>query len=120
MPSEILAPGKSAAVSSDVTIAASATGTVAIYTALNDKLDLPSGGSLLLPDGVSFFLLPDQKGGDIPHDLRFPINLKDPLGTYGPTGLQLRSTEPFKVLGPGTWQVERPVTDVSIGVQSDA
>ena len=119
MPSEILAPGKSAAVSSDVTIAASATGTVAIYTALNDKFDLPSGGSLLLPDGVSFFLLPDQKGGDIPHDLRFPINLKDPLGTYGPSGLQLTGSGPFKTLGPGVWQVARPELDISMGIQSD-
>ncbi len=123
MPSEILAPGKTVGVSSDVAIAAGSTGTVALYTALNDHLELPQangGGAFLLPDGVSTLLLPNQVGGDIPHTLRFPINLKDPLGSYQPSGLQLRSTEPFKELGPGTWQVARPVTTVAIGVQKDA
>ncbi len=119
MPSEILAPAKTAAVSSDVTIAASATGTVAIYTAFNDYLHLPLGGHLLLPDGTSFFLLPDQTGGDIPSDVYFPINLKDPLGSYGPSGMQLTGNKPFKTLGPGVWQVARPELDISMGIQSD-
>ncbi len=122
MPIKILAPGTTAATSSDVVIVPGETGTVSLYTSLNDALMLPQangGGFLLLPDGSSKLLLPSQVGGDIDHKVRFQITLKDPLGTYQPSGLQLRSTEPFKELGPGTWQVGRPAIDIAIGVQKD-
>jgi len=121
MPAQILAPGTTAALSTDVTIAAGSTGTVALFTAQNDGLDLPvanGGGNFLLPDGVSKLLLAQQLGGGIPHTTHCPINLKDPDGNYGPSGLQLTGLELFKVLGPGVWQVERPA-GVALGVQSD-
>ena len=121
MASQILAPGITAANATDVTIAAGATGTVALYTELNDNLLLSEGnggGNLLLDDG--FVLLLAQQVGGIAAGETLAILLKDPLGTYGPTGLFLNADVPFVTLGPGIWRVSRPVTTTAIGVQSDA
>ena len=121
MPASVLTPQTAAGVSSDITIAPGATGTVALYTALNDALRLPDvqGGYFLLPDGVSKLLLPDQYGGGFkPNDV-FPINIKDPLGSYQPSGMVLRGHEATKTLGPGVWQCEKPATEMAIGFQAD-
>ena len=121
MPIQILSPGTDAAVSTEVDIVPGATGMVSLYTELNDGLTLPQangGGFFLLPNGDKL-LLPSQAGGDIDHKLRFPIELKDPLGLFQPSGLQLRSTEPFRTLGPGKWRVRRPPIDDPIGFAKD-
>jgi len=121
MPSSVLTPQTAAGESSDITIAAGSTGTVALYTALDDALLLPDiqGGYFLLPDGVSHLLLPDQEGGDLSPTDAFEIWIKDPLGTYNPTGLWLRSYESMKTLGPGVYQVRKPATAKAVGISAD-
>jgi hypothetical protein len=74
---------------------------------------------LLLVDGVSKLLLVAQSGDTIPSGVTCKINLKDPNGEYRHSGLILRGSIPFQELGPGIWQVEKPVTSIKIGVQSE-
>lgn len=121
MVSQVLAPATAAGVSSDVTVAAGSTNTVAMYTSLNDDFLLPIGSEshFLLPDGVSVLLLPSQAGGGFRSDEVCLIELKDPVGTYGPSGMILKSSEPFKTLGPGIWRVSKPVTTSAVGIQSE-
>ncbi len=123
MVTEVLAPKTAADVSSDVTVAAGSTNTVALYGSVDDNLKLSAVGSLhgdlLLVDGVSVLLLAVQGGDVIPHDVVCNINLKDPAGEYRHSGLILKGSIPFETLGPGIWQVEKPETSVKIGVQSE-
>ena len=123
MASEILAPTTAAGNSTDVTIAAGSTNTVALFSSDDDNLKLSAigtlHGDLLLVDGVSVLLLAVQIGDAIPHDVFCKINLKDPSGGYRHSGLTLKGSNPFETLGPGIWQVEKPETSVKIGVQSE-
>ena len=119
MPTEILAPGTSAASSSDVVVT-TPNKTVALYRALDDGLLLEDASvlELLLEDDTTL-LLEQQAGDTVSLYDEFPIYLKDPLGGYNPAGISLRSYEPFKELGPGTWQVRRLGTTAEVGVQVD-
>jgi hypothetical protein len=122
MPTEILAPTTAAGASSDVVVADGSTKTVSLYTSLDDNLLLPDGpptwnGNFLLPDGSSLLLLPSQVGDVVGPSEFFEITYKDPLAVYNPSGMFLRGTEPFKTLGPGTWQVKKPVTQALVGLQ---
>jgi hypothetical protein len=62
MPTQILAPTYAANSSSDVTITAGSTKTVAMYQGTStDNLKLPGGiDNFLLPDGVSHLMLVPQ------------------------------------------------------------
>ena len=119
MVAQVLAPTTAAGTSSDVTVAAGSTNTVALYGTVDDNLKLVAGGDLLLVDGVSKLLLVAQSGDVIPSGVTCKINLKDPIGEYRHSGLILRGSIPFQELGPGIWQVEKPVTSIKIGVQSE-
>ena len=119
MVAQVLAPATAAGVSSDVTIAAGSTNTVALYGAVDDNLSLVQAGDLLLVDGVSKLLLVAQSGDNIPSGLVCEIKLKDPIGEYHYAGLILRNDTPFQTLGPGIWQVVKPETSIKIGVQSE-
>lgn len=103
---QILAPGTTAANSTDVVVAAGATVTVSLYTA--------AGGAL--PSGVTCL-----------------ITKTNPSATYSETG-QVLSSVPSSVtgesrtaralVGPGTYRIERPslvgVTTTNVGVASDS
>ena len=123
MVAQVLAPALAAGNSTDVTIAAGSTNTVALYGAVDDNLRLSDSGTvhgnLLLVDGVSVLLLAAQAGDMIPNDVVCPINLKDPIGEYRYSGLNVKGSQPFKTLGPGIWRVEKPLTSIKIGVQSE-
>jgi hypothetical protein len=119
MVAQVLAPATAAGKSSDVTVTAGSTNTVALYGTVDDSLSLVAAGDLLLVDGVSKLLLVAQSGDNIPSGVTCKINLKDPNGEYRHSGLILRGSIPFQELGPGIWQVEKPVTSIKIGVQSE-
>lgn len=118
MPTQVLAPGTTAGVSSDIVVT-TPNKTVALYRPIDDYIMLEdNSGPLLMEDGNEL-LLETQSGDAIPFRDMLEIMIKDPNGAYNPTGMWLRSYEPFKELGPGTWQVRRPVTSIPIGVQVD-
>ena len=117
MPTSVLSPGTSAAPSSDITV--TTIGTISLYTELNDHFLLPDGTDFLLPDGSSLLLLPTQDGGDIAYGDFLELRIKDSLGQYQPTGKWLKSTVPVLEVGPGVWQVRRPVISSPVGVQVD-
>ena len=123
MVAQVLAPATAAGSSSDITVAAGSTNTVALYGTVDDYLSLsPEGtlfGHLNLVDGVSKLLLTVQAGDTIPSGVTCLIMLKDPAGEYRHSGLILRGSLPFKTLGPGIWRVDKPATDIKIGVQSE-
>jgi hypothetical protein len=119
MPASVLSPGTTAASSSDIVVT-TPNKTVALYRSLDDGLLLEGGvtDELLIQDGTSL-LLEQQAGDAVSLYDEFPIYIKDPLGGYNPAGISLRSYEPFKELGPGTWQVRRLGTTAEVGVQVD-
>ena len=125
MPTEVLAPGKTVADSSDITVSGATPVTIALYNALDDNFLLADShptykGDFLLPNGVDILLLPTQSGEHTPWDVNLPIFLKDPLGEYNPTGQFLNGRTPTAVLTPGVWRVSRDkVTSVKVGVQKD-
>jgi len=119
MVAQVLAPATAAGKSSDVTVAAGSTNTVALYGTVDDYLSLVQLGDLFLVDGASKLLLVTQSGDTIPSGVTCKINLKDPNGEYRHSGLILRGSIPFQELGPGIWQVEKPLTSIKIGVQSE-
>ena len=117
MPTQVLAPGTTAASSSDITVTSSAT--VAMYRPLDDSLLLEDGLGDLLTEGGDVILFETQSGDACPINDYCEIMLKDPVGTYGPTGKFLYSHEPYAVLGPGVWRVDRPAVSIPIGIQQD-
>jgi len=126
MPSQILEPTILAGTSSDVTIAAGSTNTVAMfqptYGVASGNLKLPNAvDDFLLPDGVSFLLLPaaNQDSGILDKNDWADIQLKDPNGNYQPSGLQLRHNGRFKTLGPGVWRLVKTATPHEFGFQSE-
>jgi hypothetical protein len=119
MPTAALAPTKAAGSTSDIAVT-SPNKTVALYQALNDAIQLEESIDQLLLESGDLLLLESQAGdafGDITK--HFPIFLKDPLGGYNRTHLQLTSAEPFISLPAGTWQVQKPATDEAVGIQYD-
>ena len=123
MVAQVLAPQTAAGNSSDVTVTAGSTNTVALYGSVDDNLKLSATGSLfgdlLKVDGASLLLLASQAGDVIPSSVTCLIMLKDPAGEYRHSGLLLKGSHPFQTLGPGIWRVKKPITSVKIGVQSE-
>ena len=120
MPSQILEPTNAAGVSTDVTVAAGSTNTVAMYTTPNsDSLLLPSGDDFFLPDGTSFLLLSPQASQVYDKSDYAVIQLKDPAGNYHDSGMYLRHNGTFKTLGPGVWRLSKPATPREFGFQSE-
>ena len=121
MPTEVLAAARTAANSVDIVVAANTIVNVGIFMGANDHLLLPGGGfSFLLPGG-GFLLLPagSEVGDPIPAEVQLPIKRKDPNGHYNPTNMILRGSDPDFPLHAGTYQIQRPVLDVDVGVQKD-
>lgn len=124
MVTQVLEPTALAATSSDVTIAAGSTNTVAIFQGVTmDNLLLPSGtDNFLLPAGAgSFLLLPtaSQSSKVMDKSDYADIQLKDPDGEYFNSGMQLRHNARFKTLGPGIWRLSKPITPREFGFQSE-
>lgn len=126
MPTQVLAPGKTAADSGDIVIAAGATLTLGIYFGDDDNLILPSGaphyeGDFLLPDGSSVLLLPIQATGElVPWGEEITLYRKDPNSAYSKTGIVFNGITPNHIIGPGTWRTNRDeATSASLGIQSD-
>ena len=121
MPSSILAPTALAGTSTDITITAGSTNTVAMYQGLStDIFMLPSGtDAFLLPGGADNLLLSPQASKKMNKDDYGIIQLKDPDGEYFNSGMYLRHNGRFKTLGPGVWRVSKPVTTREIGFQSE-
>lgn len=118
MPAQVLAPGVTAAVSSDIVVT-TPNKTIAMYRSIDDYIMLEDNSGPLLQESGDELLLETQGGDSMPYNDHLEIMIKDPNGAYNSTGMWLRSTEPFKELGPGTWQVRRPVVSIPIGVQVD-
>jgi hypothetical protein len=120
MPSSALAPTTAAASSNDITVAAPNTGTVALYRALDDGIQLEQNIFVLLLESGDTLLLESQAGEEynVPTDY-FPIYLKDPLGGYNPTHWQLTAQKPVISLPVGVWQVRKSATDTAVGIQYD-
>lgn len=123
MPTEILEPTFAAATSSDITIAAGSTNTVAIFQGISsDNLKLPGGvDDFLLPDAASFLLLPEanQSSKVLDKTDYAEIQLKDPDDQYFNSGLQLRHNGRFKTLGPGVWRLKKLATAREWGFQKE-
>lgn len=122
MVSKILEPSTAAGTSSDVTVTAGSTNTVAMYVGISaDNLLLPAGegSDFLLPDGVSVLLLSPQAENVLGKKDYADIQLKDPDGEYFDSGLQLRHNGRFKTLGPGVWRLKKAVTPNEFGFQSE-
>ena len=117
MVTSVLAVGTTAAASSDIVVTTTDK-IVALYRGDDDNFLLPDGSNFLLPDG-DLLLLPIQSGDSISYHDNFPIEYKDPLGSYNPSGIELNSRRPFYRLGPGTWRVLRPVVTTAVGIQAD-
>lgn len=121
MPTSAMTPTTAAASSSDITVAAPNTGTVALYRALDDGLQLEETiFELLLETGTDKLLLEAQAGEEysVSTDY-FPIYIKDPLGGYNPTHWQLTAQQPVISLPVGVWQVRKSATDIAVGIQYD-
>ena len=120
MPSSALAPTTAAASSNDITVAAPNTGTVALYRALDDGIQLEETIDSLLLESGDLLLLETQAGEEysVATDY-FPIYIKDPLGGYNPTHWQLTAQQPVISLPVGVWQVRKSATDIAVGVQYD-
>ena len=121
MVTEVLEPTLAAGNSTDITIAAGSTNTVAIFQGISaDNLKLPNGvDDFLLPDASSFLLLSPQSEQTLNKNDWADIQLKDPDGEYFPSGLQLRHNGLFKTLGPGVWRLSKPATPHEFGFQSE-
>ena len=119
MPTQSLAPTTAEGTSADIAVT-TPNKTDALYQAENDAIQLEETIDQLLLETGDLLLLESQVGdafGDITK--HFPIFLKDPLGGYNRTHLQLTSAEPFVSLPAGTWQVRKPATDEAVGIQYD-
>lgn len=93
MPTNILAATTSAGNSSDITITSAAPLTVGLYVAA---------------------------GGAIAADVVAPITRKNASGTYSPTGEALTGARPnVTITGAGVYRVEKPATQVAVGVVQD-
>lgn len=124
MVTEVLTPTALAGSSSDITIAAGSTNTVAIFQGDSlDNLLLPSGtDNFLLPAGAGSFLIlgaGSQASKVMTKKDYALIELKDPDGIYFDSGMSLRHNARFKTLGPGVWRVTKPVTPREFGIQSE-
>ena len=123
MPSQILAPTYLAGSSTDVTIAAGSTNTVAIFQGLSvDSLKLPNNiDNFLLPGGTDLLLLPaaNQATGVLGKNDWADIQLKDPDGEYFSSGMTLRHNGVFKTLGPGVWRLVKTASEQEFGFQSE-
>lgn len=124
MVTEILEPTALAGTSSDVTVTAGSTNTVAIFQGVSmDNLLLPNGvDNFLLPAGAgSFLLLPsaNQASKKLNKSDWGDIQLKDPDGEYFSSGLTLRHNARFKTLGPGVWRLVKTATPREFGFQSE-
>lgn len=124
MVTQVMEPTALAGTSSDITIAAGSTNTVAMFVGDSlDNLKLPNGiDDFLLPAGAgSFLLLPDLSQSDkqMTKSDYATIQLKDPDGAYFDSGMSLRHNARFKTLGPGIWRLSKPVTPREFGFQSE-
>jgi len=120
MATQIFEPSRNAGNSTDVTIAAGSTNTVAIFVGTSeDNLLLPNLDDFLLPDGVAKLLLPVQLNEVFTNKDYASIQLKAPDGTYFDSGMYLRGNALFKTLGPGVWRLNKPVTPAEFGFQSE-
>jgi hypothetical protein len=120
MTTQILEPTALAGTSTDVTIAAGSTNTVAMFQGISaDNLKLPDGISdFLLPAG-DFLLFTNQSDGTLDKNDWAHIQLKDPDGEYFNSGMTLRHTGLFKTLGPGVWRLSKATTKHEFGFQSE-
>lgn len=93
MPTALIAPTTAAANSTDVTLAAGQEANLGLYTAA---------------------------GGPVPAGVVATIARRNPSGTYDHTGNILTSQKPNAVLsGAGIYRIQKPATDVAIGVNQD-
>ena len=125
MVTQVLEPTALAGTSSEVTIAAGSTNTVAIFqgkSASGSNFKLPNGvDDFLLPGGTDFLLLPLANQGSVTLGKKdwADIQLKNPEGTFESSGLTLRHNARFKTLGPGVWVIVKTATPTEFGFQSE-
>ena len=123
MTSQILEPTHLAGESTDVTIAAGSTNTVAMFQGISSSnLKLPNGiDDFLLPGGTDFLLFPaaNQASGVLGKNDWADIQLKDPDGEYFSSGMTLRHNGRFKTLGPGVWRLVKTASENEFGFQSE-
>jgi stage V sporulation protein SpoVS len=120
MVSSILAPSTAAGNSSEVTVAAGSTNTLAMYQgSAVDNFILPTGDNFLLPGGVDLLLMPAQFGIQLSKNDWGAIQLKDPDGEFFDSGMSLRHNGRFKTVGPGVWRIRKPATSEEVGFQSE-
>lgn len=121
MVTKVLEPTTAAGNSSDITIAAGSTNTVAIYQGISaDNLQLPNGiDNFTFPDATSYLLLVPQSDGTLNKNDWADIQLKDPDGEYFSSGLTLRHNALFKTLGPGVWRLVKASSEHEFGFQSE-
>lgn len=121
MPTQILAPTALAGTSTDVTVVAGSTNTVAMFQGLAVEIFLLPNGvdAFLLPGGTDNLLLPQQIDNVLDKREYASIQLKDPDGGYFDSGMYLRHNALFKTLGPGVWRIKKPATYREVGFQSE-
>jgi len=123
MPTQVLEPTHLAGESTDITIAAGSTNTVAMFQGISSSnLKLPNGiDDFLLPASTDFLLFPEANQASTVLDKHAygDIQLKDPDGEYFSSGMMLRHNALFKTLGPGVWRLVKPASPQEFGFQSE-